>query len=270
MNRVRANKNWLGLICGPTGSGKTYFSLAVCEKFFPRFTVDNIAFSIKEWLNIFSNCKKGDIIIFDEGQEFSSRRSMDDKNVEFSNILAMIRFTQISSFFTLPDLRMIDVTSRRLMHSYMYTMDIDRKTCPLWQRSRSGVNFYEVLHEKLPQGNVNDFKVRFPRMNVVIRNKRTGQLYEKNIQIRELWYQSPSEDILEEYEKRKKRHFDSTYKKTLGKLKLKDQMEKNKMQMGGIDSGDENETPQKQTANAPAVTISDTTTQEVVNEIVHS
>ena len=44
MNRVKANKNWLGVICGATGSGKSYWSLSMCETYFPNFDTNNIVF----------------------------------------------------------------------------------------------------------------------------------------------------------------------------------------------------------------------------------
>lgn len=232
-NRVKSNKNWLGVMCGATGSGKSYFSLAICEKFFPRFTVDNIVFSVKEYLDKFQDCKAGDIILFDEGEEWNARRAMEQKNVEFGNILSMIRFTQISTIFTLPDIRQIDVTLVRLMHNYMYTMDIDRKTCPLWQRKRTGVHFYEIVKERLPQGNSRDLKVRYPVMDVVVKNNRTGQCYEKTIKITELWYNAPSQEMLDQYEEMKKKHFHAAMAASRARLRHQEMKERNKMISSG-------------------------------------
>jgi len=243
-NRVNANKNWLGVLCGATGSGKSYFSLAVCEKYFKRFTVDSVVFSVKEYLDKFSDCKSGDIILFDEGQEFNSRRAMEQKNVEFGNILSMIRFTQVSSIFTLPDLRQIDVTLVRLMHNYMYTMDIDRKTCPLWQRKRTGINLFEIVKEKIPSKDSRDLKLRYPVMDVVIRNKRTMKCYEKTIKIKELWCQSPSTELLDDYERLKRRHFDAAMAASKQRLKFQEMKEKNKMSSMGVESAPTQPIPQ--------------------------
>lgn len=234
-NRVKANKNWLGVMCGATGSGKSYFSLAVCEKFFKRFTVDNIVFSVKEYLDKFQDCKAGDMILFDEGEEWNARRAMEQKNVEFGNILSMIRFTQISTIFTLPDLRQIDVTLVRLMHNYMYTMDIDRRTCPLWQRKRTGIHFYEIVKERLPQGNSRDLKVRYPVMDVVVRNNRTMKRYEKTIKITELWYKAPSQELLDQYEEMKKKHFNAAMAASRARLRHQEMKERNKIASTGIE-----------------------------------
>lgn len=236
-NRVKANKNWLGVLCGATGSGKSYFSLAVCEKYFPKFTVDNIVFTVKEYLNKFSDCNPGDIILFDEGEEFNARRGMEQKNVEFGNILSMIRFTQVSSIFTLPDLRQIDVTLVRLMHNYMYTMDIDRRTCPQWQRTRTGINLFEIVHEKIPSKDSRDLKLRYPVMDVVVRNKRTMKCYEKTIKVKELWYNAPSQELLDDYEVLKRKHFNSAMAQSKARLKMVEMKEKNKMASVGIETG---------------------------------
>lgn len=150
----------------------------------------------------------------------------------------MIRFTQISSIFTLPDIRQIDVTLVRLMHNYMFTIDIDRKTCPLWMRSRSGVNFYEIIKEKMPKGDSRDLKTRFPRMPVIVRNMRTGHYYEKSMKIRELWYQAPSKELLKEYEERKRQHFEAALHVVKQKLKAKDEKDRRRTILTtGIDTG---------------------------------
>lgn len=253
-NRVKSNKNWLGVLCGSTGSGKSYFSLGVCEKYFKRFTVDNIVFSVKEYLNKFNDCKPGDIILFDEGEEFNARRAMEAKNVEFGNILSMIRFTQVSSIFTLPDLRQIDVTLVRLMHNYMYTMDIDRRTCPAWQRTRTGVNLFEIIKEKIPSGDSRDLKLRYPVMDVVVRNKRTMKCYEKTIKVKELWYNAPSDELLEEYEKMKRSHFNSAMAASKSRLKLLEMKERNKMVSAGLETPTQPTIPQNPSPSvSPAV-----------------
>jgi hypothetical protein len=265
-NRINANKNWLGVMCGATGSGKSYWSLAACERHFPRFTVDNVVFSVKEYLNKFTECKPGDIILFDEGEEWSSRRSMDEKNVLFTNILSMIRFTQISSIFTLPDIRQIDVTLVRLMHNYMYSIDIDRKTCPLWMRTRSGVNFYEIIKEKLPKGDSRDLKTRFPRMELIIKNNTTGQFYEKTVKVRELWYKAPSKELLEDYETRKKEHFDRTMHSVKQRLKAKDEKDRRRMIMTtGIDP---DMTTPVQSASPELPAGAEAASQNIINSII--
>jgi hypothetical protein len=245
MNRVRANKNWLGVICGATGSGKSYWSLSMCEQYFPGFNTDNIVFSVNEWLKRFTELyedkAKGEILIFDEGEEWSARRAMETKNVEFSNILAMIRFTNISSIFTLPDVRLIDVNLMRLMHNYMYVVDVDRKSpsTPEWQRTRSGAHFWEILKEKLPDKQSSNLMVKYPRVPIRIRNRTTGQCYEKVVKIPKLWFKAPSQGLLDEYEQLKNKHFGKSLGKAMDRIKRAEDKERNKN--GGQDYGSESD-----------------------------
>jgi hypothetical protein len=224
LSRVKGNKNWLGIVCGATGSGKSYWSLALCERYFPNFTTDNIVFSVNEWLKRFTELyedkAKGEILIFDEGEEWSARRAMETKNVEFTNILAMIRFTQISSIFTLPDVRMIDISSRRLMHNYMYVVDVDRKSpsTPDWMRTRSGAHMYEIVRDKLPDEN-SKFKVKIPRIPIQIRNNTTGECYEKVVKVPKVWFNAPSDKLLDEYEQLKNKHFGHSLTKATDRIR---------------------------------------------------
>jgi len=245
INRVRANKNWLGVICGATGSGKSYWSLALCEQYFPGFNTDNIVFSVNEWLKRFTELyedhAKGEILIFDEGEEWSARRAMETKNVEFSNILAMIRFTNISSIFTLPDVRLIDVNLMRLMHNYMYVIDVDRKSpsTPEWQRTRSGAHFWEIIKEKLPDKQSTNLMVKYPRVPIQIRNKTTDECYEKVIKIPKVWFKAPSDELLDDYEVLKNKHFGKSLGKAMDRIKQAEDKERKKygdMSTGGSDA----------------------------------
>jgi hypothetical protein len=243
LNRVRANKNWLGVICGATGSGKSYWSLALAEQYFPGFNTDNIVFTVNEWLKRFTELyedkAKGELLIFDEGEEWSARRAMETKNVMFSNILAMIRFTNISSIFTLPDVRLIDVNVIRLMHSYMYVIDVDRKSpsTPEWQRTRSGAHFWEIIKEKLPdKAGTSIFNmVKYPRIPIQIRNRATGECYEKVVKIPKIWFKAPSEGLLDEYEQLKNRHFSKSLGKAMDRIKMAEEKDRQKYGSSGED-----------------------------------
>jgi len=252
-NRIKADKNWMGITCGATGSGKSYANLAICERYFPKFTVDNIVFSVKEFIDRFSEIDKqrrrGDVILFDESEAWNARRSMGEENVLLSNIISMMRFTNISACFTLPDLRQIDVTAARIMHSYMYVNDIDRKTCPGWQRNRTGVSFYEIVKERMPNKDSRDLRMRYPIVDVIVRNNRTGTLYEKSIKVKELWFNAPSEDLLKAYDLRKRAHFNKVMRETSATLRAREIKEKNKQMKVGVNP---DEVPHIQLNPAPA------------------
>ena len=225
MNRVKANKNWLGVMCGATGSGKSYWSLSMCEQYFPTFDTNNIVFTIPEWLKrfkeLYEDKAKGEIIIFDEGADWNARRAMGTENVEFGQILNMIRFTNISSIFTLPDIQMIDVNITRLMHSYVYTLDIDRKSpmTPQWQKTRSGAHFFEIMKIMLPDKGERKLPVKYPRIPVLVRNKTTGEVYQKVFKVPKVWLNAPSNSLLDEYEQLKHKHFGRSLDKAMDRIK---------------------------------------------------
>lgn len=136
---IANNRNWLVVICGPTGTGKSYTSLALAEKLDPNFSTRKIVFSTDDFLRVFQTCHAGEVIIFEESEELNSRRAMKESNVQMGIILSMIRFTQVSVIFNLPSIAMIDINARRLMHTYLYTIEFDRTTAPPWMRRLSGV-----------------------------------------------------------------------------------------------------------------------------------
>jgi hypothetical protein len=117
----------------------------------------------------------------------------------------------------------------------MYTMDIDRRTCPGWQRTRTGINLFEIVKEKIPSKDSRDLKLRYPIMDVVVRNKKTMKCYEKTIKVKELWYNAPSDELLEEYEKLKRSHFNAAMAASKSRLKFLEMKERNKMASAGVE-----------------------------------
>jgi hypothetical protein len=132
INRIRArtkfqNKNWLAIICGETGSGKSYSALSLAKQIGGKvFTV----FTPLEFLSLL-NCgklSKGDVIIFDEaGVGMSSREWYSVQNKLLGTVLQTFRNMNVSVIFTTPNLSFIDVQARKLFHCYMDTAYIDYK-----------------------------------------------------------------------------------------------------------------------------------------------
>jgi hypothetical protein len=151
----------------------------------------------------------------------------------------MIRFTNISSIFTLPDIRMIDVNLIRLMHSYIYVIDVDRKSAatPEWQKTRAGAHFWEIIKEKLPdkaQSSIFNM-VRYPRVPIQIHNKTSGEYYEKVVKIPKIWFKAPSNGLLDEYESLKNKHFSRSLTKAMDRIKMAEDKERKKMGSSGED-----------------------------------
>lgn len=126
----RLNKNWIGAICGPTGSGKSYAGLTLAYRIsYGRF---HTVFSPLQFMQALNNpdLEKGDMILFDEaGVGLSSRDWYSVQNKLLGSVLQTFRNKNVGVIFTTPNLSFIDVQARKLFHAYFETRFIhyDRK-----------------------------------------------------------------------------------------------------------------------------------------------
>lgn len=198
--RIRNNQNWIGAVCGETGSGKSYTALRIGEMVDPNFSADSIVFSVKEFIDTFDSRAPGSLVVFDEGQEWSSRRSMSRKNVELTDIMAMLRFTRVNVLFTVPNIRMVDVSLRRLMHGYLDVEAIDRAHAPPRLRDKSFARIY-VLQQRRRLGHEDDVRPLLPDVPIT-RGKETRKL-----RINSVLFTAPQPPLLAAYERRKQETF---------------------------------------------------------------
>lgn len=202
------NRNWICLLCGQTGTGKSYAALRLASALDENFNVHKVVFSVQEFLQLFTQCRAGDMIIFDEGEEFNSRRGMKEGNVQMGIILSMLRFTQISVIFTLPSLKMIDINARRLAHSYLYTIEVDRRNQKDWRSKKSGVYWYNIYPVRLPNAG-DDLLYVHP-------------VTQKGFKWSKVWFSAPNQDLLDAYELRKREMFYRTLSEAQSKLGMPD------------------------------------------------
>lgn len=138
INKIRGrlliqNKNWLSIVCGDTGSGKSYCAISLADQICPRgITIKrNVVFNpiqFMERLNNVEDLKKGDILIFDEaGVGMSSREWYSMQNKLLGSVLQTFRNLNVGVIFTTPNLSFIDIQARKLFHSYFETANIDYK-----------------------------------------------------------------------------------------------------------------------------------------------
>lgn len=120
------NKNWLAIICGETGSGKSYAALSLGQKIGRVF----IVFTALEFMTLINSGKlqRGDVVIFDEaGVGMSSREWYTVQNKLLGSVLQTFRNMNIGVIFTTPNLSFIDIQARKLFHNYLETSYIDFK-----------------------------------------------------------------------------------------------------------------------------------------------
>lgn len=136
MNRMMFNnRNYLAVITGATGSGKSYSCLRIAElwyKFYfnKSFNPENICFSVADLVKRLDSgeLKKGDLLIAEEigvGANAKNFQSQTNKALQF--ILQSFRSLNIIVFFNVPHFSFFDKTARMLMHSHFQTLKIDKQ-----------------------------------------------------------------------------------------------------------------------------------------------
>ena len=124
------NKNWICVICGATGTGKSYSALRLAQMIDPTFTIDRCCFSAEEFLKLLNSgtLRTGNVIILDEaGVGLPARQWYDICNKSINYVLQTFRRENIALIMTTPALSFIDIQARILSHCYIDTQKIDRE-----------------------------------------------------------------------------------------------------------------------------------------------
>lgn len=159
--RIANNKNFLLMISGPTGSGKTWGGLSIGELLDEDFNIERVIFKGSELMALVNsgNLKPGSVILWDEaGIDLSSRswQSMMNKMLNF--LLQTFRHKNIILILTAPYGDFIDISSRKLFHAEFETQGINKakKTCTmkpkLLQYNPSNKKWYRKYLIKVVKG----------------------------------------------------------------------------------------------------------------------
>ena len=137
---IKRNKNWLCVVCGATGSGKSYSAMRLAELIDPTFTIDRVVFSSDDFMRVLNNgMKKGQVLLWDEaGVGLSSREWYTIANKAINYVLQTFRHMNIGLIMTTPDFSFLDSQTRKLFHHYIETVGIDTS------KNRVQVKFMKV------------------------------------------------------------------------------------------------------------------------------
>jgi len=137
-NRInKKNKNWLCVIVGQTGGGKSYSGARICELIDPSFMPCIIENGIKSRVAMGNAAdlnrilrsgllKRGSMVLFDEaGVAVGSRDWYSELSKITMYILQTFRHMNIGVVFSVPDMTMVDSQARKLFHSYIEVLYID-------------------------------------------------------------------------------------------------------------------------------------------------
>lgn len=187
--RIRQNKNFLCLISGQTGSGKSWSGLSIGEMLDPQFSVEQVIFKGKELMNLINSGKLGDrkgaFIMWDEaGIDLSNRNWQSLTNKMLNYLLQTFRHRCFILFFTTPYADFIDKQTRKLFHAEIRTLSIDYK------------NRSVKLKPLLIQYNAKYGKFYYKFLRIATKKDGVVPVTEWNVP-------SPSQDLITKYEAKK-------------------------------------------------------------------
>lgn len=208
--RISRNKNFLGFLSGPTGSGKSWSSLSICRMVDDEFDISRIVFGGIELMDLINdgNLRKGSAICFEEvGVEMSSRNWQSITNKMLNFLIQTFRHRNIILLMNSPYMDFLDASTRRLMHAEFQTISIKDnhvrlKPQLIQYNSRMQKFYYKYLKVVTKAGAVPVSRWNIPR---------------------------PSEALIKDYEIKKRKFTDS-----LNKRIHKELMDVNKKDKPGL------------------------------------
>lgn len=185
-NRILKKKNFLVLVTGQTGSGKSYTCLSVCSTLDKNFNVNRVVFGLRGLMELINSgdFPAGTCIMWDEFQLDASNRNWQSlTNKLLNSLLSTFRHKNFILIINAPYSDFIDSHTKKLLHSE-------------WEVT--GIDYASEMTILKPQ--------------VIQYNSRRKQFYYKYLRVRTSkgvspvtkWkVPKPSKDLVEAYEKKK-------------------------------------------------------------------
>ena len=160
--RIENKKNFLGFIGGPTGAGKSWAGLSICNMVDPTFNPERIVTSMRQLIKLVNSdkLKEGSAILWDEaGIDISNKswQSLTNKAINF--LMQTFRHKRFILIFTSPYLDFIDAGTRKLFHAEFLMSSIDYvneksklKPYLIQYNSRARKFYYKYLRVKGKMG----------------------------------------------------------------------------------------------------------------------
>ncbi len=129
--RIQKKKNFLGVITGPPGVGKSWTGLSICNQIDPNFSSKKIVTTTKQLLNLINTgtIEPGDAILWDEaGVEISNRSWQSLVNKTLNLLFQTFRHKRFIVIMTVPYVDFIDAGTRKLLHAEFEVQKINDET----------------------------------------------------------------------------------------------------------------------------------------------
>ena len=213
---LKKDQNWIQIIEGQTGSGKSTASISLAIAINPDFNADYIVFTAKEYINLVKNLKKGQVVIWDEtGVGFSAKDFQTNISKNISKVFQTMRFKNGATIMTAPVLGMVNLDARRLVHAIMRTDGILRA---------HRINYLKVYYytTKMLKDKPIAKKIRYSINDALFIFKRLAIVRPR--------LKGPYSRVFKEYEKKKAEFFDQVViKNALESMEEKAQAKEEKM-----------------------------------------
>lgn len=184
--RISQNKNFLGFLSGPTGSGKSWSSLSICEDIDKDFNIDRVVFGGIELMKLINSgtLKKGSCICFEEvGIEMNNHTWQSATNRMLNFLMQTFRHKNFVLILNSPYMDFVDSATRKLFHAELLTKGIDLETNEC------------ILKPHLIQYNSRMQKFYYKRLKVIT--------YAGKVPV-DVWrVHKPSTELIHQYEEKK-------------------------------------------------------------------
>jgi hypothetical protein len=121
---LHKDRDWVGVVDGDEGSGKSVLAMQICKELDPNFNANNIVYNAEDFIAIIKKAHKGQAILLDEGYaSINARASLSEVNRALVGLATEMRQKNlfvvicIPSFFDLDKYFAIH-RSRALFHVY--------------------------------------------------------------------------------------------------------------------------------------------------------
>lgn len=169
------NKSFICIVVGDSGDGKSWSVMKMAEIIDPKFTIDNVVFSAKEYMAALDRItRKGTVIIWDEVGIGANARKWDSLiNIAVTEVIETQRFLVPIVFLTTPDPRMSDTNIRSMVNSFCEARRFGSRPAELYvyivNRDRKRNKTYFVhprvkIRKRFPDGRTEKFRYRYDKM----------------------------------------------------------------------------------------------------------
>jgi len=131
--RIKNNKNFLGMVIGPTGSGKSLAAITILNLLNKNFNIDMVIFNGRDLMRLINygdyknNGNEVIGFLWDEaGVDLSNRNWQSTTNKVINYLLQTFRHRNFVLLFTAPYMDFIDSATRKLFHATFETCGINK------------------------------------------------------------------------------------------------------------------------------------------------